>query len=265
MEADGQLVALANGLALLLAMPPAELAMRARTASAEQRHAPDRARLLCPAVGGTVLGIGMNYSDGVVEARAAGLVLPSHTIWFGRPIAALTGPYDPVWFPPGCDDLDYEGELVVVIGRRCHRVSAADAPAVIGGYTVGNDVTMRRRALVSAVLGKSYATHAPVGPVIVTPDEIGDPHALEIRTWLNGELRQHGNSAAMLLDCYAIVEALSAVMILVPGDLIFTGTPAGCGALSIPPRMLRPGDVVRIEIERIGVIENRVVESPPLP
>ena len=246
-------------------MGPAELAMRAHAASPESRHALDQARLLCPAAGGTVLGIGMNYTDGVAEARAAGLVLPPHTIWFGRPSAALTGPHDPVWFPPGCDDLDYEGELVIVIGTRCHRVVAADAPAVIGGYTVGNDITMRRRALLSAVLGKSYATHAPIGPVIVTPDEIADPHALDIRTWLNGELRQHGNTGAMLLDCYAIVEALSAVMILAPGDLIFTGTPAGCGALSVPPRALRPGDVVRVEIERIGAIENRVVESPPLP
>ena len=168
-----------------------------------------------------------------------------------------------MWFPPDCDDLDYEGELVIVIGRRCHAVSREDAPGFIGGYTVGNDVTLRRRALRSAVLGKSYDTHAPVGPAVVTPDELASAWPLRIRTWLNGELRQDGSTADLILDCAAIVAGLSEGTILMPGDLVFTGTPAGCGALASPPRFLHPGDVVRVEVDGIGAIENQVVDTPP--
>ena len=253
------------GLAGMLAMPPGQLAELAEAAPDGQRHARNQVEMLCPATGcGKILGIGMNYSDGVAEALAAGVILPAETIWFGRPLSTLCGPFDPIWFPPGCDDLDYEGELVIVIGKRCHRVGATEAKAVIGGYAVGNDVTMRRRALRSAVLGKSYDNQAPLGPVIVTADEIGDPQTLGVRTWLNGELRQSGSTADMLMDCDAIVAALSAVIILEPGDIIFTGTPAGVGAMASPPRLLQPGDVVRVEVDRIGCIENRVIESPPL-
>ncbi len=247
-----------NGLAGLLEMPADRLA-----AAAGLRHARDQVALLCPAAGaGKILGIGMNYHDAVAEAQAAGVVLPADTIWFGRPAGALCGPSDPVWFPRGCDDLDYEGELVIVIGKRCHGLTAEQARNAIGGYAVGNDVTMRRRAFRSPVLGKYYDNQAPVGPVVVTADEIADPQALGVRTWLNGELRQSGNTAGMLMDCAAIVAALSQVMILDPGDIIFTGTPAGIGGLAAPPRFLRPGDVVRVEVDGIGSIENQVVATP---
>ncbi len=254
---------LGSGLAGLLAVSPAHLATLAREAPDSQRHARADATILCPVAGcGKILGIGMNYHDAVAEVKAAGVELPAETIWFGRPLSALCGPYDPVQYPPGCDDLDYEGELVVVIGKRCHRVNVAEASAAIGGYTIGNDVTMRRRAMRSAVLGKYFDDQAPIGPVIVTADEIADPHSLGVRTWLNGEARQSGNTADMVLRCDAIVAALSAVMILRPGDVIFTGTPAGVGAMASPPRWLQPGDVVRVEVDQIGAIENRVVAAP---
>ena len=264
-EEGTELVELPSGgsLAGMLAIPPAQLAALARAAPAARRHQRRQARLLCPATGcGKILGVGMNYTGAVAEARAAGVTVPADTIWFGRPVSSLCGPGDPVWFPPGCDDMDYEGELVVVIGRSCHGAGPAEAQACIGGYTAGNDVTLRRRALRSTVLGKSYDTHAPVGPVVVTPDEFIAGAPRRIRTWLNGEIRQDGTTADMILDCAAIVSGLSAGMILAPGDLIFTGTPAGCGALARPPRLLRPGDVVRVEVDGVGALENRVVDTP---
>lgn len=220
-------------------------------------------RLLAPVQApDKILGIGMNYADFLDEARALGVPVPSTPLWFDRARRCLCGPGDPVWLPPGCDDLDYEGELVAVIGRTCRAVSRERASEVVGGYTIGDDLTLRRRAMVSPLLGKSYDTHAPVGPVVVTPDELGDPHRLALRTYVNGELRQEGSTADMVLDVFAQVEALSAVMTLSPGDLIFTGTPAGCGLLMRPPRPLAAGDVVRVEIDGIGALENTVVPAP---
>jgi 2-keto-4-pentenoate hydratase/2-oxohepta-3-ene-1,7-dioic acid hydratase in catechol pathway len=232
-------------------------------APAAHRYQGEKAQYLMPSFDNTkILGIGLNFTSFERDARKLGMPIPAEPFWFSRGHNCLAGPFDEVWLPDGCDDLDYEGELVCVIGKRCHRVSRADAKGVIGGYTIGNDLTMRRRAMKNPILGKFFDTHAPVGPVIVTADEIADPHTLEIRTFVNGELRQQASTSEMILDCYGIVEALSSAMILLPGDLIFTGTPTGCGINMQPPAMLKRGDRIRVEIDGIGAIENEIVAMP---
>ena len=158
----------------------------------------------------------------------------------------------------------YEGELGIVIGRRCRRVTRQDAAKVIAGYLVVNDVTVRdwQFRVPTWTMGKSFDTHGPTGPWIVTGDEIGDPHRLALRTWVNGDLRQSSNTKELIFDCFALVEHLSTAFTLEPGDIISTGTPAGVGVGMNPPQLLKAGDIVRIEIEDIGEIENEVVEEP---
>jgi 2-keto-4-pentenoate hydratase/2-oxohepta-3-ene-1,7-dioic acid hydratase in catechol pathway len=212
-----------------------------------------------------ILGIGMNYHSFVATVHRLGMTVPAGRIWFYRPRACITGPYDDVWLPRDSSDFDYEGELAVVIGRQCRYVSPADAPAVVGGFTIANDLTLRERIFKAVVFGKSFDTHTPLGPWIVTPDEIGDPHQLTMRTWVNGELRQHSSTADMIASCYELIAEISSSCTLNPGDIILTGTPDGCGAFRRPPLGLAAGDVVKIEIEGIGVIENRVVDEPPVP
>lgn len=206
-----------------------------------------------------VLGIGMNFTSFVNDARRLGMAVPLEPFWFARGSRCLTGAFGEIRLPRDCDDLDYEGELVIVMGKPCYKASREEARMAIAGYTLGNDLTMRRQAAKNAVLGKFFDTHAPIGPAIVTADEIPDPQDLEIRTYVNGELRQRGSTSEMILDCYGIVEALSSAMTLYPGDLIFTGTPGGCGIGQQPPTMLKTGDRVRVEVDEIGAIENLVV------
>jgi 2-keto-4-pentenoate hydratase/2-oxohepta-3-ene-1,7-dioic acid hydratase in catechol pathway len=160
--------------------------------------------------------------------------------------------------------LDYEGELGFVIGRRCRHVSRDDAADVIAGYLVVNDVTVRdwQLRVPTWTMGKSFDTHGPIGPWIVTPDELPDPHRLELRTWVNGELRQESNTKELIFDCFSLVEHLSTAFTLEAGDIIATGTPSGVGIAMKPPKLLVAGDVVKIEIEGIGAIENRVIHEP---
>ena len=159
--------------------------------------------------------------------------------------------------------MDYEGELGVVIGRRCRHVAAADAMAVVAGYVVVNDLSVRDWQLRSPThtLGKSFDTHGPFGPWLVTRDEVPDPHALRLRTWVNGELRQDGHTSEMIHRIEDMVAELSTAFTLEPGDVLTTGSPAGVGALMDPPRYLAPGDRVRVEIEGLGHIENPVIEE----
>jgi 2-keto-4-pentenoate hydratase/2-oxohepta-3-ene-1,7-dioic acid hydratase in catechol pathway len=247
----------------LLTMGQDEIEELCDRVPAGHRYEHDEVRFLLPSFDNTkILGIGLNFTSFARDARELGMQIPAEPFWFSRGFNCLAGPFDEVWLPDDCDDLDYEGELVLVIGKRCHRVSRADAREVIGGYTIGNDLTMRRRAAKNPVLGKFFDTHAPVGPFIVTADEIADPHAMEIRTLVNGELRQQASTSEMILDCYGIVEALSSAMILHPGDLVFTGTPTGCGINMRPPVMLKRGDRIRVEIDGIGAIENEVTAIP---
>jgi 2-keto-4-pentenoate hydratase/2-oxohepta-3-ene-1,7-dioic acid hydratase in catechol pathway len=206
-----------------------------------------------------ILAVGLNYRDHIEEAK---LPLPEFPVFFNKQTASVTGPFDPIHLPRVSNKLDYEGELAFVIGRRARHVSKERARDHIAGYLVCDDVSVRDWQFKAPTwtLGKSFDTHCPLGPWLVTPDEIGDPHALELRTWVNGEERQHSNTKHLIFDCYACVETLSTVFTLEPGLVVTTGTPAGVGG---PRRLyLKEGDVVRIEIERIGTIENRVIAEP---
>jgi 2-keto-4-pentenoate hydratase/2-oxohepta-3-ene-1,7-dioic acid hydratase in catechol pathway len=213
------------------------------------------------------LAIGMNYADHAEEARKGGVTMPKTQIWFNKQVSCITGPFDSVQYPLVSEKLDYEAELGVVIGQRCRHVSAADAAGVIGGYFVANDVSARDWQFASPTftLGKSFDTHGPIGPWIVTPDEIVDPHALQMRLWVNGELRQSQSTSQMIYNIYAQIEHLSKVMTLEPGDLLATGTCAGVGIARGAAGLLKVGDVVRVEIEGIGHIENPIVAEPAPP
>jgi 2-keto-4-pentenoate hydratase/2-oxohepta-3-ene-1,7-dioic acid hydratase in catechol pathway len=205
------------------------------------------------------LAIGMNYKAHAEEARAAGIPIPTSQFWFNKQVSCLSGPYDPIEFPSVVEKLDYEIELGVVIGRRCRRVKAVQARSVIAGYLVANDISARdwQHRSPTFTLGKSFDTHGPVGPWLTTDDEIPDPLALEMVLTVNGEERQRMTTGDMIYNIYDQIEYLSTVMTLAPGDILATGTPAGVGAAT--GRLLKAGDVVRAEIERLGYIENRVV------
>jgi len=209
------------------------------------------------------LGIGMNYADHSQEAEALGLEKPQSQKWFNKQVSCITGPYDDIVKPVVSDDLDYEVELAVIIGKACRNVAREDARSVIGGYMIVNDVSVRDWQFRSptVTLGKSFDTHGPTGPWLTLDDEIADPHDLELRTFINGELRQQGNTRHLIYDIYDQIAYLSQVMTLKPGDILATGTPAGVGIAFNPPKFLKPGDLVRLEIDGLGQIENRVVEA----
>lgn len=208
------------------------------------------------------LAIGMNYQDHAEEAARAGIAIPKTQLWFNKQVSCITGPYNTVYKPRVTDKMDYEAEMGVVIGKRCRYVSEADARSVVGGYFVANDLTARDWQFASPTftLGKSFDTHGPIGPWITTDNEIADPHDLQMRLWVNGELRQNQNTGKMIYNIWQQIHHLSQVMTLEPGDLIATGTCANVGiALG---KFLQPGDVVRVEIDQLGHIENRVIEEP---
>jgi 2-keto-4-pentenoate hydratase/2-oxohepta-3-ene-1,7-dioic acid hydratase in catechol pathway len=208
-----------------------------------------------------ILAIGLNYKDHIEETK---LETPTFPLFFNKQATAANGPYAPIHLPRVSDKLDYEGELGFVIGRRCRHVPRARAHEVIAGFVVCNDVSVRdwQMRAQTFTLGKSFDTHAPYGPYIVTPDEIGDPHQLDLRTWVNGELRQNSNTRHLVFDCYHQIETLTTAFTLEPGDLILTGTPSGVGIGFKPHKYLQVGDKVRIEIEKIGAIENTVIAEP---
>jgi 2-keto-4-pentenoate hydratase/2-oxohepta-3-ene-1,7-dioic acid hydratase in catechol pathway len=231
--------------------------------SAAPRIPLESAKLLSPVLHpDKILGVGMNYHSFVASAREIGIPIPPNRVWFLRPRGCIAGPRDDVWLPRGATDFDYEVELAIVIGQRCRNVTATQAPSVIAGYTIANDMTLRSQVAKSLVFAKSFDTHTPIGPWIVTADEAGDVQSLAVKTWVNGHLRQEGNTADMIAHCHELVAEISEVCTLNPGDLIMSGTPDGCGVFHRPPRGLSDGDVVKLEIERIGVIENRVVDEP---
>lgn len=213
------------------------------------------------------LAIGMNYKKHVQEAIDAGVKVPDSQVWFNKQVSCVNGPYDSVHHPRVTDKLDYEAELGVVIGRRCRHVSVADAPSVVAGYLICNDVSVRDWQMRSPTmtLGKSFNTHGPIGPWIVTPDELGDPHALAMRMKVNGEVRQEVNTGEMIYNIWDQIAYLSTVMTLEPGDILATGTPSGVGLAMQPPGFVKPGDVMRVEIDGIGHIENRVIDEPEFP
>lgn len=205
------------------------------------------------------LAIAANYQSHIDEVLAANPAYapPTSQRWFTKLPSCINGPYDPILAPPEGHELDYEAELAIIIGVRCRRVSERDAAQVIAGFAVCNDVSVRdwQRRSPTIMLGKSFDTHGPLGPWIVTPDEVGDPHALRITCAVNGKIRQDGSTSEMLANCYEQIEYLSTVCTLEPGDVIATGTPFGTGAAMKPPGLLQDGDIVRCEVERIGAIE----------
>ncbi|MDF3845028.1 fumarylacetoacetate hydrolase family protein [Pseudomonas citronellolis] len=218
----------------------------------------DEVTLLAPVPRpGKILGIGLNYADHVAES---GMATPADQLWFAMMNTSANGPYAPIDLPRVSEQLDYEAEMVFVIGKRCRHVSREQAREAIFGYCVGNDVSVRDWQLRTSqfVLGKSFDGHAPFGPWLVTPDELGNPHELGIRCFVNDEKRQDSNTRELIFDCYQQVEHLSKVMTLEPGDVIFSGTPGGVGVGFKPPRWLREGDRVRVEIDGLGAIENIV-------
>lgn len=206
------------------------------------------------------IGVGLNYADHVAET---GLETPEFPTLFNKQSSCVTDPGAPIYRPNISDKLDYEGELALVIGQYCRHVSEADAPRAIAGYTIVNDVSVRDWQIKSPTwtLGKSFDSHGPMGPWIVTSDSL-DPHNLELRTWLNDELRQHSNTRNLIFDCYQLVATLSSVCTLKPGDVIATGTCSGVGVKMKPRGYMKPGDQVTIEIEGIGRLTNPVRQEP---
>ncbi|MDW3099295.1 MAG: fumarylacetoacetate hydrolase family protein [Alphaproteobacteria bacterium] len=221
----------------------------------------DDVSLLAPIpMPGKILAIGLNYRAHVEET---GREVSPHQIWFNKQRTCIAGPHDLIDKPVASDMVDYEGELVVVIGKRCRHVPAERAHEVIAGYMVGNDVSVRdwQRRTPTMQMGKSFDTHGPIGPWMVTADEIEDPQNLTIRTLVNGDERQSSNTSSMIHSIRDQIEHLTTAFTLEPGDLIFTGTPEGVGAAMDPPQFLKDGDVVRIEIGDVGAIENRVADE----
>lgn len=207
---------------------------------------------------GKILAIGLNYADHIAET---GREKPARQVWFAKMTSAVNGPFDPIQIPRASSAVDYEAELVFVIGKRCRHVAKEKAHEVVFGYCAGNDVSARdwQYAWPQWILGKSFDTHAPFGPFLVTRDEVGDPHGLGIRCFVNGEVRQNSNTRELVFNVFDQIEHLSQAMTLEPGDVIFTGTPAGVGSAMQPPRYLMPCDIVRVEIDRIGALEARMI------
>lgn len=210
------------------------------------------------------LGIGMNYADHATEAEKQGIATSAYQIWFNKQVSCIVGPFDEVVKPDASEKMDYEAELGVVIGRTCRHVSVKDAHSVIGGYVVVNDVSARdwQMRTPTHTLGKSFDTHGPIGPWLVLAHEVPDPHDLAIRMFVNGELRQSSNTRYLIHNVFEQIAYLSTVMTLKPGDILATGTPAGVGMSMNPPRFLKAGDVMRVEIDGVGHIENHVVSEP---
>jgi 2-keto-4-pentenoate hydratase/2-oxohepta-3-ene-1,7-dioic acid hydratase in catechol pathway len=215
----------------------------------------NNARLLPPLPRpGKILAIGMNYADHVRETGAA---IPSRQIWFCKQPTAANGPFDPILLPKVSTKVDYEAELVVVIGKGGRHLSRAEAPGAVFGYCAGNDVSARDWQMATSqwMLGKSFDSHAPFGPWITTADDVPDPHSLGIRCFVNGNKRQDSNTSNLVFDIWDQIAHVSEVMTLEPGDLIFTGTPGGVGLGMDPQVYLKDGDVVRVEIDKLGAIE----------
>jgi 2-keto-4-pentenoate hydratase/2-oxohepta-3-ene-1,7-dioic acid hydratase in catechol pathway len=220
-------------------------------------------QLLAPVAPRKYLAIALNYSDHIAEM---GMDAPEVPVFFNKQVTCVVGPGAEIHMPKVSTFLDYEAELAVVIGRRCRHVPVEQAPGVIAGYTCANDVSVRdwQGLAQTMTIGKSFDTHGPLGPWLVTAAELGDPNDLAIRCVVNDELRQDARTSQMVFDCFQQVSHLSEAFTLEPGDVIATGTPSGVGLGRQPIRdnLLHVGDTVRVEIEGIGELVNSVVEEP---
>lgn len=208
---------------------------------------------------GKVICIGLNYRDHAVES---GVEPPPEPVVFNKFPQSVVGPDDPIRLPSVCQQVDYEAELVVIIGKRGKRISRAEALEYVAGYTNGNDVSARDWQLNKPgkqwLLGKTPDTFAPTGPYLVTTDEISNPHNLSIQLRLNGQTMQNSCTRELIFGVDELIAYVSQIATLEPGDLIFTGTPPGVGMARKPPVLLKPGDVCEVEIEGLGVLRNPV-------
>ena len=232
----------------------------AAAAAGSVGHDPATCTLLPPVPDpGKIVCLGLNYRD---HAREIGAEPPAEPILFSKYPSSLVGPGAAIVLPAISDEVDFEAELVVVIGRRGKDVPRGAAMGLVGGYTIGNDVSARDWQLKKPgkqwMAGKTFDTFAPTGPAVVTADEVPDPHALGIRLRLNGATMQDSSTAELIFRVDAIVAHLSRLFTLEPGDLIFTGTPPGVGMARTPPAWLRPGDRVEVEVDGLGVLANPV-------
>lgn len=220
-------------------------------------------RLLAPASPRKYLAIALNYRDHIEEM---GMEPPEVPVFFNKQVSCVVGPGADVHMPKVSTFLDYEAELAIVIGKRCRHVPVERAHEVIAGYTCANDVSVRdwQGKAQTMTIGKSFDTHGPLGPWLVSGDELGDPHDLRIRCTVNDEKRQDASTGQMVFDCFQQVSHLSEAFTLEPGDVIATGTPSGVGLGRQPVRdnLLHVGDTVRVEIEGVGELVNAVVEEP---
>ena len=208
---------------------------------------------------GKIIGIGLNYAD---HAAEGGREKPKYPMIFTKAVSAVIGTGEPIRIPPVTQAVDFEGELAVVIGKRAKEVPPKDALDYVAGYAICNDVSARDyQQRSSPTAGKSFDTFAPLGPALVTRDEVPDPHVLDIRTLVSGEEMQHSNTRHLIFNIPYLIDYLSHIFALEPGDVITTGTPSGVGLFRTPPRFLKPGDTVRIEVQGVGVLENPVVTS----
>lgn len=251
--------------AAILACPQLLLAAQKLQGHAGNSIPLSQLRLLAPIINPSkFLALGMNYKDHEEEARRAGVPIPTLQVWFSKQTSCINGPYDDVHFPKVCERLDYEAELGVVIGRAGRYISEEQALEHVAGYFVANDVSSRDWQAKSPTwtLGKSFDTHGPIGPWITTVDEVADPQNLSISLAVNGEVRQNSSTSKMTYPVARQIAYLSQVMTLNVGDILITGTPAGVGIAMSPPTFLAVDDVIRVEIEGLGYIENRVVADP---
>jgi 2-keto-4-pentenoate hydratase/2-oxohepta-3-ene-1,7-dioic acid hydratase in catechol pathway len=206
-----------------------------------------------------IICLGKNYAE---HAKEGGFENPDRPLIFCKTINTLNGPFDPIILPKSSGKIDWEVELAIIIGKEGKRISKARARDYIAGFTVMNDVSGREAQFSDSqwFRGKSFDGFAPAGPVMVTPDEIGDVNNLRITATVDGKIMQDGNTRDMIFDVYTIIEDISEDITLIPGDIISTGTPAGVGIFRDPPVVLKPGNVVECYVENIGTIVNKVVE-----
>jgi 2-keto-4-pentenoate hydratase/2-oxohepta-3-ene-1,7-dioic acid hydratase in catechol pathway len=235
-----------------------------RAARSARKIPLSRVRLAAPILAPRkFLGLALSFRSHIEEMRAKGIVA-DRQMWFNKQVSCINGPFDDIHLPRVSRELDYEGELAFVIGRRARHVPRQQARSVIAGYLVCNDVSVRdwQRRSPTGTLGKSFDTHGPIGPWLTTADEVPFPGDLAIRTWVDGELRQDGSTRELAYSFGEMIEELSTVFTLEPGDIITTGSPSGVGYSANPPRFLTAGQVVRVQIDGLGWIENRVVNEP---
>jgi 2-keto-4-pentenoate hydratase/2-oxohepta-3-ene-1,7-dioic acid hydratase in catechol pathway len=227
------------------------------------RVAAEQVRLLAPVIDPQkIVCIGLNYRD---HAAESGAPIPAEPVLFSKFSTALIGHGEPIVLPPVSKEVDYEAELVLVVGRKGRSLKPAAALEYLAGYTIGHDVSARDWQLKKDgrqwLAGKTFDTFAPAGPWLVTAEEVPDPHALDIRLRLNGATMQESNTGQMIFRAADLLAYISQVVTLMPGDLVFTGTPSGVGFTRKPPVFLKGGDVVEVEIAGLGVLRNPVVQG----